>query len=133
MTVSGLPPNTDFDFFVIQVPNAPFGLSWYQGDIETGRAGIGNGIFVGRFNIETFIVAPGAAPAPMVHSGPPDASLNPPTNPVRTRSTSGCGSTRPRTRWRPGARQRHAVQRRARRRHPGTEHAELAERPGPAP
>src|SRR5262245_15556070 len=28
--VSGLPPNTDFDFFVIQVPKAPFGLSWYQ-------------------------------------------------------------------------------------------------------
>ena len=85
VTVSGLPPNTDFDFFVIQVPNAPFGLSWYQGDIETGRAGFGNGIFVGRINIETFIVAPGAAPAPVVHSGPfPDASLNPPTNPVHT-------------------------------------------------
>jgi hypothetical protein len=25
----GLPPNTDFDFFVIQTPNAPFGVSWY--------------------------------------------------------------------------------------------------------
>ena len=33
VNVAGLPPNTDFDFFVIQVPNAPFGLSWYQGDI----------------------------------------------------------------------------------------------------
>src|SRR5262245_40002401 len=32
---NGLPPNTDFDFFVIQVPNAPFGLSWYQGDVQT--------------------------------------------------------------------------------------------------
>ena len=31
--VFGLPPNTDFDFFVIQQPTAPFGLSWYQGDI----------------------------------------------------------------------------------------------------
>src|SRR5262249_43484616 len=31
--VSGLPPNTDFDFFVIQVPKGPFGLAWYQGDI----------------------------------------------------------------------------------------------------
>jgi hypothetical protein len=30
--VWGLPPNTDFDFFVIQVPHAPFGLAWYQGD-----------------------------------------------------------------------------------------------------
>jgi hypothetical protein len=27
VTVWGLPPNTDFDFFVIQVPNKPFGLA----------------------------------------------------------------------------------------------------------
>ena len=38
VTVCGLPPNTDFDFFVIQKPTAPFGLSWYQGDIETNRS-----------------------------------------------------------------------------------------------
>ena len=37
VTVWGLPPNTDFDFFVIQVPNKPFGLAWYQGDIETNK------------------------------------------------------------------------------------------------
>src|SRR4051812_5850860 len=30
-----LPPKTDFDFFVTQLPNAPFGVAWYQGDIET--------------------------------------------------------------------------------------------------
>jgi hypothetical protein len=59
--VWGLPPNTGFDFFVIQVPNAPFGLSWYQGDIETNKDGVGYGEFIGRFNIETFIVAPGVA------------------------------------------------------------------------
>ena len=29
--VWNLPKKTDFDFFVIQVPGAPFGLSWYQG------------------------------------------------------------------------------------------------------
>ena len=34
VTVWGLPPNTDFDFFVIQVPRAPFGLSWYQGEFR---------------------------------------------------------------------------------------------------
>ena len=33
IVAKGLPPNTAFDFFVIQVPNTPFGLSWYQGDI----------------------------------------------------------------------------------------------------
>ena len=84
--VWGLPPKTDFDFFVIQVPNGPFGLSWYQGDIETNGHGVGHGRFIGRFSIETFIVAPGAAPAPTPHSSPPfpDASTNPPTAPVHT-------------------------------------------------
>jgi len=86
--VWGLPPNTDFDFFVIQVPNAPFGLAWYQGDIETNRNGIGYGRFIGRFSIETFIVAPGVASAPPdpFHdpSRIPDATQNPKTNPVQT-------------------------------------------------
>src|SRR3954451_8551875 len=35
LQASGLPRNTNFDFFVTQVPNPPFGLSWYQGDFET--------------------------------------------------------------------------------------------------
>jgi hypothetical protein len=82
--VEGLPPNTDFDFFVIQVPKAPFGLSWYQGDIETNKRGRGEQVFIGRFNVETFIVAPGPAPAPVVFDGPfPNASTNPPTAPVQ--------------------------------------------------
>jgi hypothetical protein len=84
--VEGLPPKTDFDFFVIQVPNKPFGLSWYQGDIETNGHGEGHEKFIGRFNIETFIVAPGTASAPVVHNdGPnPDADHNPATGPVHT-------------------------------------------------
>jgi hypothetical protein len=86
--VEGLPPNTEFDFFVIQIPNAPFGLAWYQGDIETNHHGKGHQRFVGRFNIETFIVAqpPGGQPAPVVHDQPPfpDASANPATEPVHT-------------------------------------------------
>jgi len=78
VNVAGLPPNTDFDFFVIQVPNAPFGLSWYQGDIETDRNGKGSRQFIGRFSIETFIVAPGTAPARFVFNNPPfqDATSN---------------------------------------------------------
>ena len=84
VVVEGLPPNTEFDFFVIQVPKAPFGVSWYQGDIETNAHGRGHERFVGRFSIETFSVAPGSAPAPLVFNGPfPDATINPPFNPIQ--------------------------------------------------
>jgi hypothetical protein len=84
--VEGLPANTEFDLFVIQVPNAPFGVAWYQGDIETNGHGRGSGTFVGRFSIETFAFAQGVAPAPVVHDDPPfpDASQNPAFAPVHT-------------------------------------------------
>jgi hypothetical protein len=86
ISATGLPPNTDFDFFVIQVPNAPFGLSWYQGDLETDDNGNAMQHFRGRFSIETFVVAPAIAPAPFVFNNPPfpDAAQNPPTGPVQT-------------------------------------------------
>lgn len=85
LAVSGLRPNTDFDFFVTQLPNAPFGEAWYQGDLETGPDGTGSQRYVGRFNIESFFVAPGTGAAPVVHSGPfPDASTNPQFSPVHT-------------------------------------------------
>lgn len=84
--VSGLPPKTEFDAFVIQLPNSPFGLSWYQGDLTTDERGTGVADFVGRFSIETFIVAPNSGPAPVVHNDAPfpDAAINPATNPVHT-------------------------------------------------
>jgi len=85
VNVAGLPPKTEFDFFVIQKPGAPFGLAWYQGDIETNENGEGHQRFIGRFNEETFIVAQGSVPAPVVHSGAfPDANTNPVTGPVHT-------------------------------------------------
>jgi hypothetical protein len=81
-----LPPNTDFVVFVIQVANAPFGLSWYQGDLLSNDEGEARVQFVGRFNIESFIVAPGVAPAPQVHKELPfpDAKENPATAAVHT-------------------------------------------------
>jgi hypothetical protein len=86
MTVDafGLPKNTDFDLFVNQLPNAPFGISWYQGDLETNGQGKAHGEFVGRFNVETFTVAPGSGPAPVVHNDGPikDAATNPAFAPV---------------------------------------------------
>jgi hypothetical protein len=79
-----LPRNTDFDLFVIQVPDTPFGISWYQGDLQSDSTGHAAGTFVGRFSIETFAVAPGVAPAPVVfHSPISDASSNPAFKPVQ--------------------------------------------------
>jgi len=84
VAVEGLPPNADFDLFVLQVPKAPFGVAWYQGDIHTDKNGRGHSHFIGIFSIETFAVAVGSAPAPVVFNGPfPDASLNPPFNPIQ--------------------------------------------------
>jgi len=51
---SGLPKKTDFDLFVLQVPDAKFGMAWYQGDLETDKHGNAYGKFIGRFSIETF-------------------------------------------------------------------------------
>jgi hypothetical protein len=103
VSVRGLPANTGFDFFVIQVPKAPFGVAWYQGDIQTDKQGRGHAQFVGRFNVETFAFAQGGAAAPNVF--PNDATLNPPFNPIQmyhlglwfdspqAASNAGCSAT----------------------------------------
>jgi hypothetical protein len=106
VTVEGLPPNADFDFFVIQVPTPPFGVAWYQGDIHTDKNGRGHSHFAGRFSIETFAVATGSASAPSVFNGPfPDATVNPPFDPIQmyhlglwfdspqTAQSAGCPAT----------------------------------------
>jgi len=82
VTISHAPPNTEFDVFIIQVPTAPFGLSWYQGDVTTDSDGHGFVTFLGRFSIETFAVAPGTATAPHPHET--DATTNPAFNPIHT-------------------------------------------------
>jgi hypothetical protein len=69
--VWGLPKDTDFVIFNIQVPNAPFGLAWYNGDILTDQNGIGVTNIVGRFNIGTFVVSLAALPSPQVFTNPP--------------------------------------------------------------
>lgn len=82
--VQGLPANTEFDLFVLSVPNFPFGLGWYQGDLKTDWQGKARQKFIGRFNKETFSLAIGnSVPAPHVHDSPfPDASVTPLTPPV---------------------------------------------------
>jgi hypothetical protein len=82
----GLPKNTDFDVFVTQLPNAPFGISWYQGDLQSNDQGTAHVKFVGRFSLETFAVAPGSGVAPVVHDSGAihDAATNPAFAPVHT-------------------------------------------------
>jgi hypothetical protein len=86
VSVQGLAPETEFEFFVIQVPKTPFGVAWYQGSIVTDKKGRGRQQFVGRFSIETFSTAQGSAPAPIVFgTGPfPDANTNPVFQPVHS-------------------------------------------------
>src|SRR5262249_27992635 len=76
-----LPASTEFTTFLIQVPNKPFGLVWYEGDIVTDRHGHGFGDFTGIFSRETFINGPGVASAPVV--SPDDATSNPATAPIQ--------------------------------------------------
>uniref|UniRef100_Q020D7 Uncharacterized protein n=1 Tax=Solibacter usitatus (strain Ellin6076) TaxID=234267 RepID=Q020D7_SOLUE len=85
VTADGLPANTNFNVFVIQVPKAQFGVAWYQGDLVTDKKGRARQEFTGRFNIETFSTAQGSVPAPLVFTdGPfPDASTNPSFNPIQ--------------------------------------------------
>ena len=89
VVVYDLPPNTDFDLFSIEVPNKPFGLAWYIGDINTDSNGEGVGNFVGRFNVETFVISPGVPMAkppnvfPMPPANVPEATVGIATNPVQ--------------------------------------------------
>jgi hypothetical protein len=55
----GMPAGADFDLFVIQTPNKPFGISWYQSDINVNKSGTGVAIVQGIFDKETFSVSPG--------------------------------------------------------------------------
>ncbi len=59
VSVSGLAPSTGYDLFVIQLPNKPFGVSWYQSDLQTDSTGAGSVTVKGIFNKETFSISTG--------------------------------------------------------------------------
>jgi len=83
VTLNNAAKNTAFTVFVLQQPNSPFGVSWYQGDIETDNQGNGKGRFVGIFNDEVFAIAlPPGVKAPQVDNK--DAKKNPAFDPVHT-------------------------------------------------
>ena len=72
--VKGLVPNTGFALFVIQLPHTPFGISWYQSDMETNAQGEGSVSVRGIFDVETFSLSPGGptttfAPTHQYHLG----------------------------------------------------------------
>jgi hypothetical protein len=73
VTVTGMPANTGFDLFVIQQPAKPFGVSWYQTDIQANSSGTGSATVRGVFDSETFSVSPGGtttfAPTHQYHLG----------------------------------------------------------------
>ena len=82
VTVNHAPKNTEFELFVTQQPNSPFGISWYQADFETNNQGQGEVRARGIFSEELFAVAPGSVNAPQVDNL--DAETNPAFAPVHT-------------------------------------------------
>ena len=82
VTLNKAAKNTAFTVFVLQQPNSPFGVSWYQGDIETDNQGNGKGRFVGIFNDEVFAISPGAAKPPKVDND--DATQGVTFKPIHT-------------------------------------------------
>ena len=73
VSISGMPASTGFDLFVIQQPAKPFGVSWYQTDIQAGSTGTGSATVQGVFNVETFSMSLGGtttfAPTHQYHLG----------------------------------------------------------------
>jgi hypothetical protein len=82
ITVANAPKNTEFEVFITQQANAPFGVSWYQADFDTNDNGFGEVRAKGIFSEELFAIAPGSVPAPQVDDA--DAQTNPAFAPVHT-------------------------------------------------
>jgi len=82
VTVNHAPKNTEFELFVTQQPNSPFGVSWYQSDFTTNNQGQGEVRARGIFSEELFAFAPGVVKAPQVDNQ--DTEKNPAFDPVHT-------------------------------------------------
>jgi hypothetical protein len=82
VSVNHAPKNTEFELFVTQQPNKPFGISWYQADFTTNNQGQGEVRARGIFSEELFVFAPGVVKAPQVDKF--DAEKNPAFEPVHT-------------------------------------------------
>lgn len=73
VSIHGMPARAGFDLFVIQQPAKPFGISWYQTDVNADGHGNGSATVRGIFDRETFSVSPGGtttfAPTHQYHLG----------------------------------------------------------------
>jgi hypothetical protein len=73
VSIHGVPTDAGFDLFVIQQPLKPFGVSWYQTDVNANRYGDGSATVRGVFDVETFSVSAGGtatfAPTHQYHLG----------------------------------------------------------------
>lgn len=73
ISIYGMPSRATFDLFVIQQPAKPFGVSWYQTDVNADKNGRGSAEVRGIFDKETFSVSPGGtttfAPTHQYHLG----------------------------------------------------------------
>jgi hypothetical protein len=74
VNVRGLAPSTGYDLFITEIPNKPFGIAWYQSDLQTDSHGNGSATVRGIFNNETFSVSQGGptttfAPTHQFHLG----------------------------------------------------------------
>lgn len=83
VNLAGMPKKTDFTVFLLQIPNSPFGFSWYQGDVKTDKTGAGTDTFRGIFSDEVFGIAL-PPPVPAAHVDAFDAAFDSPFNPVHT-------------------------------------------------
>jgi hypothetical protein len=104
---SGLPKDTGFDLFVLQVPTTPFGLAWYIGDLQTNSSGKASATFVTIFSIETFGLSLAPVTTTRTHTAAPfpDATTSPTLAPLHTyhlglwfdspdgATAAGCAST----------------------------------------
>jgi hypothetical protein len=63
ITITGAPKDADFALFVLQDAAKPFGVAWYQSDIQTNGQGHGVATVEGEFNDSTFSVSLGGTAA----------------------------------------------------------------------
>ena len=93
VSIFGMPRHADFDLFVIQQPLKPFGVSWYQTDVNADGRGVGQATVQGVFDAETFSVSPGGtttfAPTHQYHLG---LWFNDPSLPFRLGCEPGAAS-----------------------------------------